>query len=94
MTILNIVLSRQTTGSQELSLVDRINGCVCVDGSYLYRTSSAIEEGSRYVLAYPNSGKPFEHRFELTPQETATFVRNFLDEGFQELTAIKFIEIG
>ena len=58
--------------------IDRINGSVCCNGSYLVPLS-------RYdaALAYP-ADKPGFDRTDLTPTEIMVFVRNFLDDGFDE----------
>ena len=54
--------------------LDYVDGCVCVNGSKLVKTGH-----NTAVLTY---GLPI--RQQVTPQEAATFVRNFLDEGFDE----------
>jgi len=51
--------------------LDRVDGCVCVNGSSMVRFGRF-----EAILTYPDG------RSDLTGQEVATFVRNFLDEGF------------
>lgn len=53
--------------------IDRIDRIVCVDGSQMFKTG-------RYEATVTYPGR----RQNLTAQEVATFVRNFLEEGFDE----------
>jgi hypothetical protein len=58
----------------------RINGCVCTNGSRLRKVGR-----DQWVLVFsaPQAGWPEDTiRVELSAQEAATFVRNYLDEGF------------
>ncbi len=66
--------------------LDRVNGGVCVDGSTVLRTGH-----HEAVLAYPDEFESLagNGRQDLTPTEIATFVRNFLDEGFDDSINIK-----
>lgn len=62
--------------SNTADYLDRINGCVCVNGSSMIRFGRF-----EAVLVYPDPDDS-DGRSDLTGQEAATFVRNFLDEGF------------
>ena len=55
--------------------ISRVDGVVCTNGSRLVPVSRREAEVSF------KDAKGFD-RTDLTPTEVATFVRNFLDEGF------------
>ena len=57
--------------------LDRVNGVVCTNGSSVIKVSN-------YVAALV-----FGDRFDLTAQELSTFVRNFVEEGFDSEISIK-----
>ena len=57
--------------------LDRISGCVCTNGSQVKRNGRCMAD-----LVFPDD------RREITPTEAATFVRNFLDEGFDDTIVI------
>jgi len=75
-----IVLVNLPEGNNQAEWIDRVNGCVCVNGSFLLKCG-------RYeaVVVYPDGD---EKRDRLTGQEAATFIRNFLDEGFDEKVTV------
>lgn len=64
----------------DAQLLNRINGVVAVAGSYVkpFGPLGAILVHQENV----RTGSDCQARDTLTPQEVATFVRNFLDEGF------------
>jgi len=67
--------------------VDRINGCVCTNGTIL-KKYGAVWYLAEATMAAPYSGIAAHNR-DLTPTQVATFVRNFLDEGFEEPITIR-----
>lgn len=82
MTTLKVQLPTYDTRAELGQWIERVDGLVCVDGSRLMQVSLREAE-----LTYRDDVDNLT-RTDLNPAEVATFVRNFLDEGFDSKIVI------